>query len=96
MAKYGNIMTVYNCTPEQVVRVKGIFSANGLKFANRENSFFVETLSKVNTGNLIDEIAKLNIEYLFFHNGISDGSKVKSNVDDPQFLDGVNQIMFLP
>ncbi|HKR06909.1 MAG TPA: hypothetical protein VJY62_19895 [Bacteroidia bacterium] len=94
MAKYGNILTVYNCTPAQVDQVKTACNANGVISAIKENTFFIETTSKTNTTDLIKAITLLNAEFIFFHNNISDGSKVESNKIEPEFIASVNKILF--
>ena len=94
MAKYGNIMTVYNCTPAQVDQIKAACKANGVISAIKENTFFIETTSKTNTTELINAITLLNAEFIFFHNNISDGSKVASNKIAPEFIASVHEILF--
>jgi hypothetical protein len=95
MAKYGNIMTLYNYNDTQVAQVKNVLDTNGLKSAIKENTFFIETSSKPNTGKIIQEISLLNVEFIFFHNNNSDGSRVESDGIEPEFISRVNQILFL-
>jgi hypothetical protein len=95
MAKYGNIMTLYNYNDAQVAQVKTVLDANGVKFAIKENIFFIETTSKPNTGKLVQEITQLNVKFIFFHNNNSDGSRVESEGIEPEFLKNVNEILFL-
>lgn len=95
MAKYGNIMIVYNCDDIQLEQIKSACTELGVKSEIKENSFFIETNSKVNTRDLINAITNLNIEFLFFHNNNSDGSVLESNGIDPDVLAGARKIMFL-
>ena len=95
MAQYGNIMTVYNCNDAQVADIKAVLTAKGVVSAIKENTFFIETISKTNTRELIASLSLLNIEFIFFHNNISDGSKVESKGMDPGFITDVNKILFL-
>ena len=95
MAKYGNIMTLYNYNDAQVAQVKTVLDSNGVKSAIKENTFFIETISKPNTGKLIKEIAELNVEFIFFHNNNSDGSRIESEQIEPEFITRVKEILFL-
>lgn len=94
MARYGNILMVYNSTPDSLDQVISILEKYHIDFATKENTFFIETTSKANTADVIEDLSSLPIEFTFFHNHISDGSSLKSKGLDEEFTDHANKILF--
>lgn len=93
MAKYGNILTLVN--PDDIItsKVKLSLTNNNNQFEHIDNVFFVETNSMKNTGELIKKLNQDNISYLFFHNHISDGSKIRSVGVDNDSKNKINKIL---
>ncbi|MDH5381850.1 MAG: glycosyltransferase [Cyclobacteriaceae bacterium] len=79
MSAYGNIFNLYNHTEQQLEAVKSVLSNMHLNYEVVEKTFFIETTSKKNTRELIKEFKALNVNFMLFHNHISDGSKLSSN-----------------
>ena len=93
MARYGNILTVYNSSPGSLEKIKTVLDKHNTDFETKENTFFIETTSKVNTADVIKDLSSLGIEFTFFHNHISDGSSIKSAGLDDEFIDHVSRIL---
>jgi hypothetical protein len=93
MARYGNILTVFNCTPAKAVQVQNAVTSTGAICTQRENTFYIESYSMANTQVIIDLIRVLNLEFIFFHHHNSDGSQVIPEKIDPVFVNDVKKIL---
>ncbi len=93
MAKYGNIMTVFNSDQQTKDDIESILSNKQADYVLIDETFFIETNSKKNTGEIIKEIKNKNIEFIFFHNHISDGSKIKSDGVESDILNHIDKIL---
>lgn len=93
MARYGNILTVFNCTADQATKVQNAVTATGAICAQRENTFYIESYSMANTQVIIDLIRAIGLEFIFFHNHNSDGSQVIPQKVDPAFVNDVRKIL---
>lgn len=94
MAKYGNILTVFNCEDNQKEDIKTILSEKGVDYESKDNVFYIKSNSKTNTKEIIQEITALEVEFIFFHNHISDGSLIKSFGLGSDILGRINKILF--
>ena len=94
MARYGNIMIVFNADVETMNNVKTILIENGADFENINDLYFIESNSKKNTAIIIAEIKKANIDFILFHNHISDGSRIEAIGIEPDVLKRIRKILF--
>lgn len=94
MAKYGNILTLYDHQPAQLDEVKAILNDNNAEFEFYGATFFVETNTLSNTRKVAEDLANTTLVYTFFHNRISDGSTLKSSIADPELLKRIDKILF--
>lgn len=94
MAKYGNILTVFNCDNIQKEGIKTILSEKGADYENKDDVFYIKSNSKTNTREIIQEITAIEVEFIFFHNHISDGSLIKSFGLDSDTVGRINRILF--
>ncbi len=94
MANYGNIVAIFTDDANTKTEVENIFTNNQVRFANCKNLYFVETTSKTNTSTVISQIKGLGIQFLFYHNYISDGSQIRSNGIDSDLIKSINNILF--
>jgi len=94
MAHYGNILTIFEATGENLEQVRNVLTDRHTDFESMDNTFFVETNSKTNTREVMDELSSLGIEFIFFHNSISDGSMIRAGGLNEDFVDRVNHILF--
>ena len=83
MAYYGNILTVFNSDDQDIIQIETTLSDNNNDFTKIDNVYFVETNSKKNTRDLISKLNKIDVDFVFYHNNISDGSQIKTS--------GINQ-----
>lgn len=94
MAHYGNILIVYDSGNPQLQEVKEVLEHNKAVFEQVESSFFIETSSLDNTGNVVKGLNALGISFLFFHNRISDGSLIRTSAMDEDAVERINEILF--
>ncbi|TDD94127.1 hypothetical protein [Flavobacterium cellulosilyticum] len=94
MAKYGNILTLFNTEANENKKIDTILTKNQTTFLNLNNTYYIETNSKKNTSEVINDINALGIKYIFFHNHISDGSLIKNNGIDEDKISKINTILF--
>ncbi|MCU0440454.1 MAG: hypothetical protein MUC49_21385 [Raineya sp.] len=94
MAKYGNILTIFNSDDNKSTEVEIILANNQTVYLKLHNTYYIETNSKKNTSNVIRELNNLNIDFVFFHNHISDGSQIKSKGIDDSNINTINRILF--
>jgi hypothetical protein len=94
MAKYGNILAIFDSGPQTIGDVTTILKKYNVLFENIDNQFYIETTSKKNTNNIIDDLNGLDILFLFFHNNISDGSLIRSKGIDDDTIDAIQKILF--
>lgn len=93
MAKYGNILTVFNTNNGDKTQIINILTAKSCDFIQLADTFFIETNSKKNTGDVIRDLNTLGVEYIFFHNHISDGSLIKTGGIDDVTVQNINRIL---
>ncbi len=93
MAKYGNILILYGENWDEE-RLLTILQEEGVDFELLGNICFIESLSKVNTSDIIRQIREVAVEFIFFHNHNSDGSSIKAAGIDQKILDNINTILF--
>ena len=79
MAYYGNILTVFNSDDQDIIQIETTLSDNNNDFTKIDNVYFVETNSKKNTRDLISKLNKIDVDFVFYHNNISDGSQIKTS-----------------
>ena len=94
MAKYGNILTILNGNDNIHSQVETVLSDNQTVYVKLKDTFYVETNSIKNTGEVIKNLNVLDIEFIFFHNQISDGSLIRSKGIDQDKMNTINMIMF--
>lgn len=94
MAKYGNILAIINSEPEGISDVTAVLVKYKLIFKSIDNLFYLETTSKKNTTDIISDLNRLDIQFLFFHNNISDGSVIKSKGIDNNTINAIQKILF--
>lgn len=93
MAKYGNILMAFHADDLKKEEIKSILSVNGADSENFNEIFFIESNSKKNTDKIIAEIKKANVDFILFHNHISDGSRIESKGIEPSMLKRINKIL---
>lgn len=85
MAKYGNILTIYNPRIDTFQNVELILNNNQIDYLWIDSHFFLQSNSKVNTSDVVRALKDLDIEFFFFHNHDATGSflwhKGKTNGD---------------
>ena len=79
MAYYGNILTVFNSDDQDIIQIETTLSDHNNDFTKIDSVYFVETNSKKNTRDLIRKLNKINVDFIFYHNNISDGSQIKTS-----------------
>ena len=67
MAKYGNILTVFNADEPKKTVIKTILANNGADFENIQDMFYIESNSRTNTKAIMDSIQATGIQFIFFH-----------------------------
>jgi hypothetical protein len=93
MAHYGNILSVVNSRLDTKNKVQTILKEEKVTFLIFNKLFFFESTSKLNTRNILKKLNQLNIEYIFYHNHISDGSKIKSKNVNSEIVNQIENIM---
>jgi hypothetical protein len=94
MAKYGNILAVIDSSPQAIIDITVILKKYQVLFESIDNLFYIETISKKNTKDIIADLNTLDIQFLFFHNNISDGSLIKSKGIDDTTIKAIQKILF--
>jgi hypothetical protein len=94
MAKYGNILAVFNADQPTINSVETILKDHKTNFVVCEGLYFVETNSKKNTTDVTSALNILGVDFVLFHNNISDGSLIKSNGIDNLTVNKINKILF--
>lgn len=93
MAKYGNILTIFDADLNSHSKVEAILKKNKADFKKMTDTYYIETNSKQNTGDVLKDLNGIDIEYVFFHNNISDGSQIKTNKISDTLVNDINRIM---
>ena len=93
MAHYGNILTLVDSDEINKNNVETILLDEQVSYFIFNELFFIETTSKLNTKNVLEKLNQLTIEYLFYHNHISDGSKIKSKNIDSEITKQIKKIL---
>ncbi len=93
MAKYGNILILYGEDWDED-NLLTILEEEGASFQLLGNVCFIESLSKVNTSDIIRRIRAIANEFVFYHNHISDGSSIRSAGVDKETVDHINSLLF--
>lgn len=96
MAYYGNILTVLSSTDDILEQIKVFLQANNAKNQLLSQTFFIETSSKENTRTILNYLDTKGIHYLWFHNHISDGSRVYTGQVDATEFENVQNILLEP
>lgn len=86
MARYENILTLFDATEAQLEQVREVLRQRNTDFEGKEHTFYVETTSKVNTRDVKNDLTALGIVFLFFHNNISDGSDIRAGGLDEDYV----------
>jgi 3-keto-L-gulonate-6-phosphate decarboxylase len=94
MARYGNILTILNADESKHFQVIGVLEGKGTKYTKLKDTYYIETISKDNTKNVIKELKALNIDFIFFHNHISDGSYIEHNGINDEVIKDIKKILF--
>jgi hypothetical protein len=94
MAKYGNILTVFNADDHVKNQIETILINNMVVYLRLNDTFFVETTSKKNTADVIRDLNTLTIEFIFYHNHIADGSLIKTTGIDAATVQAIDGILF--
>jgi hypothetical protein len=84
MASYGNILTVFNADDQGIKHIETTLIKNNNDFTKIDITYFVKTNSKKNTRDLISKLHEINVDFVFFHNNISDGSQIKTSGINPE------------
>lgn len=92
---FGNILMLVNADAGQQSSVNSLLGTKGILFEQLGNLFFLETATKKQTNELASAISNLHVNFVFFHNSISDGSFIKSQGLSDATLTKLNQIMFV-
>ena len=95
MSTYGNILTLFNATEDQKKQVATKLTELDVEFEIKDNVVFVETYSKDNTTEIIEEVRSIGAPFIFFHNKNSDGSYIKVHNISAEQEARVNEILFL-
>lgn len=95
MAKYGNILALIDANQAQKDAVELLLKLHQTNYRLVNDVYFVETNSKVNTKNLVEDLNLLNLTFIFFHNNISDGSYAKYKGIDANAMAHIHQILFM-
>jgi hypothetical protein len=94
MARYGNILSLYNSSSADVNNVINVLQTNQVIHQQVEQTFFIETTSKDNTKAVVKGLTDLNIPFTFFHDGNPNRSYLFSNNMDPEVIAMINKILF--
>lgn len=93
MANYGNILTFINSDQTNKDKVEIILTNLEVKYVFFNELYFLQSTSKLNTRNIIKELELLPVEFLFYHNHISDGSQIKSKDIDSEIIDKIKDVL---
>ena len=93
MAYYGNILTVLSSTDDILEQIKVVLQNNDVKNQLLGQTFFIETSSKENTRAILNGLDAKGIHYLWFHNHISDGSRVYTGQVNATEFENVRRIL---
>ncbi len=92
MAKYGNILSVFNTDDNGHLQIESVLTKNLTEFTRFQNTYYIKTNSKVNTTDVIKDLKSTNIDIIFFHNHISDSSAIKSNNINNEIITNIIKI----
>jgi hypothetical protein len=93
MAKYGNILTVFQCDESNLQRIRELLDKPGFDFLEKEQTFFISCDSKEKIGKLVEALELLGVSFIFFHNNICTGSVVRSHGIDDDFVNGIKKVL---
>jgi len=95
MARYGNILSLYNCSDTDAAKVIPVLQNKQVIFQQVAHTFFIESTSKDNTVAVVDGIRTLQLRFTFFHDSNPFKSKLYYSDDmDPQVIAAINKILF--
>ena len=94
MAKYGNILTVFDADQTKKDEIILILRNSGAEFENINDTFYIESNSKANTKAITDALMASGARFIFFHNNISDGSLIKAQNIHQSLVEKINHILF--
>ena len=92
MEYYGNILTLYDSTPAQLINVEGMITNNGFPFELIENTFFFGTSSIKKSKDFQRALSLLPLDFTFFFLSNADGSTIRSlgiNDDVARHIDDI-------
>lgn len=93
MAYYGNILTLLDTNDDLISIITDYLETNKVKNQRLDHTLYVETSSKENTRQILTYLDGLGIRYLWFHNAISDGSRIFTGNVDPADFAKIKNIM---
>jgi hypothetical protein len=93
MAYYGNILTILNSSAAVLQIVTGILDERKVRYELVESTFFLETSSMTNTTNVNDDLTNAQVDFIFSHIHLSDGSEVWANGVDQLVIDRIEDIL---
>jgi hypothetical protein len=94
MEYYGNILTLYNSTPSQLIDVEGMITGNGFPFELIENTFFFGTSSIKKSKDFQKELSLLSLEFTFFFLSNPDGSTIRASGINDDVARHIDDIFF--
>jgi hypothetical protein len=94
MEYYGNILTLYNCTPVQLNDVEGMITGNGFPFELIENTFFFGTSSIKKSKDFQKELSLLSLDFTFFFLSNPDGSTIRASGISDEVARHIDDIFF--
>jgi len=94
MEYYGNILTLYNSTPSQLNKVKGMITDNEFPFELIGNTFFFGTSSIKKSKDFQKELSLLSLDFTFFFLSNADGSTIRAAGIDEDAARHIDDIFF--
>lgn len=94
MEYYGNIITFFDCTKEQLGEVSSIIEKKGYPYLLIDKTFYLGTPSIVKFKVLEKEISDMGHKYVFYFVKDSNGDDIKGNRLEAGVLKRIKDIFF--
>lgn len=92
MAKFGHVLVLYNCTPDQIEDVAVIIMSAAPLIETVDNSIFFQTTDKDVTKSMLDLVEATGHKFSVFHNQVPSGSYFRCNGIDEETKKKIKKI----
>lgn len=85
--KHGNILALFNADDATTASVEVIVTANASQYKAFGSLFYIATPDITSAENIVTAIEHLNVEFVFYYNNRSIGSRVLGNLGNPDLAE---------